>query len=76
MRYNLSLDRVTGMSTTGQYFYGGNFSFCNYDNLKIAKDKASEAMKNGYYNHAQIFDREDKTTIERLFGQDWKEIKQ
>lgn len=74
-RYHLTLDRVTGRSTTGQYFYGGRFIFCNKATLTGAKKDAAEEMKTGHYNHAEIFDRETGEHIERFPGTEWR-IKQ
>jgi hypothetical protein len=71
-RFSLSLDRVTGRSTTGKYYYSGYFSFCNKSTLTEAKECAAEEIKTGHYNHATIHDRETGEEIERFTGTEWR----
>ena len=71
-RYSVSLDRVTGLKKDGGYFFGGSFLMGNRNDLTSAKLYAREEMKRGYYNHAEIYDRETGENIECFTGTEWR----
>lgn len=74
-RYSIAVDRVTGISTTGKYFYGGRFVFAKAQAMQDAKSEVSGELKQGYFNHAIIADRETGEEIEKFYGHDWETIK-
>ena len=69
--FAVSIDRVYGRSTTGQYFYGGKMLFSKCGTMAEAKSKVSDAFKSGYFNHATIYEQSDGTEIERFHGGEW-----
>ena len=72
--FAVSLDRVRGRSTTGQYFYGGTMQFSKFGTMTEAKEEVSDAFKSGYFNHARIYDQSDRTEIERFSGGEWTRV--
>lgn len=69
--FAVSLDRVTGVSTHGKYFYGGRMLSTKHGTMQEAKERVAEEFKAGYFNHATIWDQAEKTGVERFIGQDW-----
>ena len=74
-RYTVMLLRTNGYyKSSGEPHRvdGSNMQFSNVLTMESAKSMVAAYFKEGYYNYAEIRDKEDNTTIFRKKGGDWE----
>ena len=74
--FTVCLDKVVGLYVNGKYNIGGTISFSKFYTLTEAKQRVADEFKNGYFNHAQIMDKEETLGegIYRFKGEPWDTI--
>jgi len=78
-RYTIMLLRIDGYHKSNgkpHRIDGSNMQFSKALTMESAKSMVTAYFKEGYYNYAEIRDKEDNTTIFREKGADWKILKE